>query len=247
MPQPKPDRRLALAASLIAAAMVAGAASAAPPAPLAAEDLAAVDKAADYLAALDAAWGRFVQPDPNGAVSQGEIYLERPGKARFAYDPPSGMLMVSDGGNVSVVDPRLKTFDRYPLGSTPLALFPSRDVRVDRGVQITERATMFFCRRLRHHRPRRPPPQGRVGHLDLLRHPPARMGPDRRARHRHAVRLVTWSRPAGLDPALFVLHDTRRARPRRAVIDSIDWSETFSSQSRKTGFRLDFSGAKCQL
>ena len=42
-----------------------------------------------------------------------------PGKARFAYDPPSGLLVVSDGDLVSVQDSRLKTFESYPLGATP--------------------------------------------------------------------------------------------------------------------------------
>ena len=37
-----------------------------------------------------------------GAASQGELFLKRPGKARFAYAPPSGLTVVSDGGRVIV-------------------------------------------------------------------------------------------------------------------------------------------------
>ena len=61
----------------------------------------------------------------------------RPGKARFEYAAPSGLLIVADGSNVNVQDRRLKTFDRYPLGSTPLTLFLSRRIRLSEGVEVT--------------------------------------------------------------------------------------------------------------
>ena len=44
--------------------------------------------------------------------------------------------MVSDGHTVVVYDGRLKTFNRYPLGSTPLALFLQRHVRLDQKVVV---------------------------------------------------------------------------------------------------------------
>jgi outer membrane lipoprotein-sorting protein len=91
-----------------------------------------------YLQGLTTAKGRFVQTDARGGVSQGIFYLQRPGKARFDYDPPSGLAIASDGHEVSVVDRRLKTIQSYPLALTPLALFLARDIRLDRGVAITQ-------------------------------------------------------------------------------------------------------------
>ena len=105
---------------------------------LSASDQALVDKAVAYLQAMKSVKGRFVQTDARGVTTQGSIYLQRPGKARFAYDAPSGMTVVSDGSRVSVSDKRLKTFNQYPLSSTPLALLLAREVRLDRGVQITK-------------------------------------------------------------------------------------------------------------
>jgi outer membrane lipoprotein-sorting protein len=104
---------------------------------LSASDQALVNKAVAYLQSMKSVKGRFVQTDARGVTTQGSIYLQRPGKARFAYDPPSGMTVVSDGSKVSVQDKRLKTFNQYPLSSTPLALLLAREVRLDRGVQIT--------------------------------------------------------------------------------------------------------------
>jgi len=133
-------RLLAMAA---VAALVPMSAYAATPAPaLSPADQALVDKALAYLQGLAEAHGRFTQTDARGATSQGDLYLKRPGKARFAYDPPSGLLVVSDGGAVAITDSRLKTFDSYPLAATPLSLFLARTIRLDRGVQVTRVAKM---------------------------------------------------------------------------------------------------------
>ncbi|RAK67432.1 LolA family protein [Phenylobacterium kunshanense] len=109
---------------------------------LSAADKALVDRAVAYLEGLTEAQGRFVQTDARGRSTSGQLFLKRPGKARFAYDPPSGLLVVSDGGVVSVQDKRLKTFDQYPLSATPLSLFLARTIRLDRGVSITRVARL---------------------------------------------------------------------------------------------------------
>lgn len=105
---------------------------------LSGQDRALVDQASAYLEALGQAKGRFVQTDPRGSQTRGDLYLQRPGKMRFDYDPPQGLLVVSDGYNVSVADSRLKTFEKYPLGATPLALLLARQVSLDKGVVIDQ-------------------------------------------------------------------------------------------------------------
>jgi outer membrane lipoprotein-sorting protein len=126
-------RRAALTLGAAAVVMPLPALAALPPA-----DQALVDKAVAALQAMRSVKGRFVQTDARGTRTQGSIYLQRPGKARFAYDAPSGLTVVSDGARVSVADQRLKTFVQYPLSATPLALFLAREIRLDRGVQVTE-------------------------------------------------------------------------------------------------------------
>jgi len=107
-------------------------------APLSPEDQGLVARATAYLQDLRQAKARFVQTDARGATSQGTLYLKRPGKARFDYEPPSALLVVSDGANVSIQDSRLKTFDSYPLMATPLSLFLAREIRLDRGVVVSQ-------------------------------------------------------------------------------------------------------------
>jgi len=99
-------------------------------------DLALVDKATKYLQNLQEVEGRFEQTNPRGTVQAGDIFLKRPGKARFQYDPPSGLVVVSDGRNVNVWDSRLRTFDRTPLGATPLAILLARQIRLDQDVEV---------------------------------------------------------------------------------------------------------------
>jgi outer membrane lipoprotein-sorting protein len=111
-------------------------AAAADPNPLSPDDARDVASVVDYLEGLTSAKGRFVQTDARGAETQGVFYLQRPGRARFDYDPPSGLSIASDGQVVWVVDHRLKTIRSYPLGATPLALFLARHIRLDRGVRV---------------------------------------------------------------------------------------------------------------
>lgn len=107
-----------------------------------ADTAALVDKATKCLQALSEVRGRFEQTNARGAVATGEMFLKRPGKARFQYDPPSGLLVVADGKRVSVWDSRLRTFDRAPLGATPLAILLARQVRLDQEVQVFRAANI---------------------------------------------------------------------------------------------------------
>ncbi len=136
-------RPLAAAFALGLCATAALAQAPAPPRPalrtpyaLSPEDRASADRAADYLQSLSTVSARFTQTAPDGRSSTGLLYMQRPGKARFEYDAPARMLIVSDGRNVAVSDMRLKTFDRYPLSATPLNLLLAKQVRLDRGVKI---------------------------------------------------------------------------------------------------------------
>ena len=142
-PAPPPSRRRILATGLgFAATAVLGPgpvqAQRLPATVLPAADRALVDRAVAYLEGLHAARGRFLQTDPRGGVTQGAVFLQRPGKARFAYDPPSGLTVVSNGSTVSVYDSRLRSFQSYPLAATPLSLFLSRQISLDRGVIVDQ-------------------------------------------------------------------------------------------------------------
>ena len=94
--------------------------------PLAAPALAqAIDVSAvnAYLVGLRGAQGRFRQTNPNGSTQTGTFYLAKPGRIRFEYDVPEGAMVIADGTNVGVFDPKSnRNPTRYPLSRTPLSL-----------------------------------------------------------------------------------------------------------------------------
>jgi outer membrane lipoprotein-sorting protein len=172
-------------------------------------DQALVDRAVAYLQGMGEAKARFVQTDARGATSQGELYLKRPGKARFAYDPPSGLLVVSDGGAVAIADSRLKTFDSYPLAATPLSLFLAKTIRLDRGVQVT-RVTKMSDGFTITARDGKKETAGQIA-LSFTDNPMTLAGwsvTDGQGRTTQ-VRISGLERASGLNPGLFVLKDPR--------------------------------------
>lgn len=176
---------------------------------LSAADQALVDRAVAYLEGLAEARGRFVQTDGRGRSTTGELFLKRPGKARFAYDAPSGLLVVSDGGVVSVQDKRLKTFDKYPLSATPLSLFLARTIRLDKGVTVSRVARLSdgFAITARDGRKQ----TGGQITLTFRDSPLALSGwtvTDAQGRPTQ-VQLQGFQRASGLDKSLFVLKDPR--------------------------------------
>ncbi|QTN19300.1 outer membrane lipoprotein carrier protein LolA [Brevundimonas sp. AJA228-03] len=103
---------------------------------LSAEDRATLATAQTYLQNLTSAQGTFVETGAGGQRREGRFYLQRPGRMRFEYTNPAGLLVVSDGNNVKRYDPRLNVFRQVPLGATPLSTFLARNVRLDQGVRI---------------------------------------------------------------------------------------------------------------
>ncbi len=77
-------------------------------------------KISSYLSSLQNLTGNFVQVGPDGSRSTGTFYIQKPGKVRFEYDPPSKIAIVADGSSVIVRDTKLATQDLYPLSQTPL-------------------------------------------------------------------------------------------------------------------------------
>jgi outer membrane lipoprotein-sorting protein len=73
-----------------------------------------------YLSSLQTLVGNFVQVGPDGSKTKGDFYIQKPGKVRFEYEPPSPIAIIADGSSVAVRDRKLATQDIYPLSQTPL-------------------------------------------------------------------------------------------------------------------------------
>jgi outer membrane lipoprotein-sorting protein len=85
-----------------------------------AKQRALVDRVNMYLMSLQTLIGDFVQVGPDGKKVEGKFYLQKPGRVRFEYNPPSPVELVADGSSVVVRDRKLNTQELYPLSQTPL-------------------------------------------------------------------------------------------------------------------------------
>jgi len=81
---------------------------------------ALVERVNAYLSSVQSMVGDFAQVAPDGAKTSGKLYLQKPGRLRFEYNPPSPVELIADGQSMVVRDRKLATQDLYPLSQTPL-------------------------------------------------------------------------------------------------------------------------------
>ena len=85
-----------------------------------AKQRALANKVSNYLSSITILTGNFVQIGPDGRRTTGQLFIQKPGKVRFDYDPPSPIDIIADGQSVAVRDRKLATQDVYQLSQTPL-------------------------------------------------------------------------------------------------------------------------------
>lgn len=98
-------------------------------------DLARVER---YLNALTTLKADFVQINPDGGTVTGELYYQRPDKMRLDYDPPSDILIISDGWHITYYDRRLEQVSHVFPSSTPLGFLLDDEIRLSGDVTVTE-------------------------------------------------------------------------------------------------------------
>src|SRR5690606_9292724 len=83
----------------------------------------------NYLNAMETAQGAFTQINDDGTISTGTIYIKRPGRVRFEYNPPERTLVLASAGAVAIFDPKTgQGPETYPLNKTPLSIILARHV-----------------------------------------------------------------------------------------------------------------------
>lgn len=91
-----------------------------------------------YLNSFTSAEGEFTQINADGTISTGTIFIKRPNRVRFEYNPPEQSLVVAGGGQVAIFDPRSDGGpDRYPLNQTPLSIILERNIDLGRAEMVT--------------------------------------------------------------------------------------------------------------
>ncbi|MEO1452646.1 MAG: outer membrane lipoprotein carrier protein LolA [Pseudomonadota bacterium] len=92
--------------------------------------MVSLDELSQYFNDLVTARATFRQFNDDGSQSTGTLYIRRPGRARFEYNPPDESLVMAGGGQVAIFDGRSnsKRPEQYPLRRTPLNLILERQV-----------------------------------------------------------------------------------------------------------------------
>lgn len=117
-----PNRRATLGAFLAVTLVPlssATAATAPPAAALTLQDSADLQRIAAYLSGIRTMYAKFQQVSAGGGRATGQLWMARPGRMRFEYDPPSPILLLADMFYVYYVDKELVQMSKVGLKSTP--------------------------------------------------------------------------------------------------------------------------------
>ena len=84
----------------------------------------------DYLGDISTLQARFSQTDYMGEIITGDLFLKKPGKIRFSYDPPNYLQIVSKQQAILIFDPKNNGTGplTYPLSYTPLGFLIKNDL-----------------------------------------------------------------------------------------------------------------------
>lgn len=80
--------------------------------------------------------GDFSQISADGRRRSGKLYVQRPGKLRFDYNPPSQLEIVADGSSVAVIDKRVPQQDIYGINQTPLKFLVGDRIDITKDTKV---------------------------------------------------------------------------------------------------------------
>jgi outer membrane lipoprotein-sorting protein len=90
-----------------------------------------------YLNGLTTVEADFTQVNSDGSVSTGRIFIKRPGRVRFEYNPPDKALVLAGGQQVAIFDGKSNVPpEQYPLRRTPLNLILAENVDLGRAKMV---------------------------------------------------------------------------------------------------------------
>ncbi len=102
------------------------------------QDKKDLKRVAVYLEAIKTLRGGFLQVSSNGGVSSGKIFMSRPGRLRFEYDPPESILLIADGLFFVYIDRDLEQTTHVFLKSTPLSFLVQEKIVFKGDVTVTK-------------------------------------------------------------------------------------------------------------
>ncbi|HET6607154.1 MAG TPA: outer membrane lipoprotein carrier protein LolA [Rhodopila sp.] len=102
------------------------------------QDQADIQRVETYLDGLKSLKAHFLQVASDGSLSDGTAWMERPGRMRFQYNPPSPFLLLASSGVLTFHDSSLQQTSNIPLSRTPLGILLADHVTLSGAVTVTD-------------------------------------------------------------------------------------------------------------
>jgi outer membrane lipoprotein-sorting protein len=104
----------------------------------------------DYLEDIRTLQANFSQTNNMEDIMTGSLFLKKPGKIRFSYDPPNNLQIVTKQQAVLIFDPKNSGSGplTYPLSSTPLGFLIKNDLSslIGENVEVFELDDFIFLK-----------------------------------------------------------------------------------------------------
>jgi outer membrane lipoprotein-sorting protein len=84
-----------------------------------------------YLNDIKTITANFTQVAPDGSLTSGKLFIKRPGKMRWQYDPPTPVLMLSSGNTLTFYDYELDQTTQVPLDDTLAGFIARPNIKFD--------------------------------------------------------------------------------------------------------------------
>jgi hypothetical protein len=98
-----------------------------------------IQKIEKYLNGITTLVAPFEQEDSSGGVASGIFYLERPGRLRWDYEPPTPILIVAKGSLVAYYDKEMDEVSHVSLDDTLAGFLTRKNISFgENGVKITD-------------------------------------------------------------------------------------------------------------
>jgi outer membrane lipoprotein-sorting protein len=177
-----------------------------------AENADTIKRIEEYLTGLTTIASEFTQAAPDGSLAAGKFFLQRPGKMRWQYNPPTPILMIATGSEMIFYDFELEQVSHIPLDNSLVSFLARPHITFDGDVGITYFSNEASAIRIQVAQ-RKKPSEGKL-QLEFSDKPLTlrSMVVTDATGQVTSVALTDAKFGAKIDPALFVFKDPRKKR-----------------------------------
>lgn len=98
---------------------------------------AEIDQVQAYLNGIRTLQAQFIQIWPNGALSEGTLWMDRPGRLRLQYAAPSPLTLVAARGTLLIYDSANQGTTTMPVARTPLSILLAPAISLNGPATVT--------------------------------------------------------------------------------------------------------------